>query len=49
MVSKGVFGGSAIIVGVLIALTELLSWPAMLNYLWALLVLIWGFMALGRK
>ena len=41
MMSKGLFAWSAIIVGVLIALTEFMSWPGTVNYLWAVLVLVW--------
>jgi hypothetical protein len=40
------FSWSAVVVGVLIALTEFMSWPGSVNYLWALLVLVWGFRAM---
>lgn len=46
--NKGLFSWSAVVVGVLIALTELMSWSGSLNYLWALLVLIWGFIAMSK-
>ena len=46
MLSKGVMSWSAVVVAVLIALTQFMEWPGMLNYLWALLVLVWGFMAM---
>ena len=39
-------GYGAVLVGVLIALTEFMSWPGYLNYVWAVLVLAWGAMAL---
>jgi hypothetical protein len=46
--SSGMFAWSAVLVGVLIALTELMSWSGTMNYVWALLVLVWGFMAMKR-
>jgi len=45
MLSKGMMAWGAIIVGVLIALTEFMTWSGSLNYLWAVLVLVWGLMA----
>ena len=45
MFSKQVMGWGAVMVGVLIALTEVMGWSGSLNYLWAVLVLIWGFMS----
>ena len=42
MLSKPVLGWGAILVGILIALTEFLTWTGNLNYLWAVLVLVWG-------
>ena len=47
--SKAVFAWSAIVVGILIALTEAMAWSGTLNYLWALLVLVWGFLAMSKK
>ena len=40
--SKGMMGWGAVLVGVLIAATEYFGLSGNLNYLWALLVLIWG-------
>lgn len=48
MISKGVLSWGAIVVGVLIALTEFMTWPSSLNYLWAVLVLVWGFLAMSK-
>jgi hypothetical protein len=45
MLSKGMMGGGAVLVAILIAVTELMSWSGSLHYLWALLVLIWGIMS----
>lgn len=42
--SKTFMVWSSVIVGILIALTEAMAWTGSLNYLWALLVIIWGFM-----
>jgi UDP-N-acetylmuramyl pentapeptide phosphotransferase/UDP-N-acetylglucosamine-1-phosphate transferase len=42
MMSKGVMGGGAILVGILIALTTYMEWPDYLQYIWAVLVLLWG-------
>jgi len=42
MLSKPVLGWGAILVGILIALTEYLAWSGNVNYLWAVLVLVWG-------
>ena len=46
MLSKTQMGWGAIVVGVLIALTQLFGWSGNLHYLWAVLVLIWGIVAL---
>jgi len=45
MFSKSMMGWGAVLVGVLIAATTFLEWNTNLNYLWSLLVLIWGFAA----
>ncbi len=45
MFSKGVMGGGAIIVAILIALTTYMSWPDYLHYIWAVIVLLWGIMS----
>jgi len=45
MMSKGVMGGGAIVVAILIAITEATGLTNSLQYIWALLVLIWGFMS----
>jgi len=47
--SKAFMVWSSVIVGILIALTEAMTWPGSLNYLWAILVIIWGFMCKGKK
>ncbi len=49
MFSKAVLGWGTILDAVLIALNQLLSWPASLNYIWALLALIWGIAVLAEK
>ena len=46
MLSKGMMGGGAILLAILIVLTMLLDLPETLNYLWALLALIWGILTL---
>jgi hypothetical protein len=46
MMSKGMMGWTAVVVGILIAATEFLGWNGNLNYLWAILVLVWGFMGM---
>jgi hypothetical protein len=43
---KKTMGWGAIVVGVLVALTEFMTWPGYMNYVWAILVLIWGITAL---
>lgn len=45
--NKGLFAWTAVVAGIMIALTELFSWPGAINYLWAVLVSVWGFIALG--
>lgn len=45
MVSKGMMGGGAILVAILLAATEGMQLPGYLNYIWAALILIWGIMA----
>ena len=49
MVSKMLLGLPAVVVGILIAATEALNLMGTLNYLWAVLVLLWGVMALAKK
>ncbi len=49
MASKMVLGVPAVVVGILIAATEALNLIGALNYLWAVLVLLWGVMALAMK
>lgn len=46
MASKNVMGYGAILLAVLVALTQAMSWSGSLNYLWAVLALVWGIMAL---
>lgn len=46
MLSNGMMSGGAILVAILMVLTQLMSWPGYLHYIWAALVLIWGLMAL---
>lgn len=48
MVSKKLLGWGAIIDGVLIALTQYMAWPASLQYLWAVLAVIWGIVVLAK-
>ena len=45
MVSKTIMGGGTVLVAILLVLTTLLNWPSSLNYVWAVLVLIWGIMS----
>ena len=47
--SRNVMGAGAIAVGILIAITEYMSLPGYLNYLWAVLALIWGILWLTQK
>ena len=48
MLSKEQMSYGAILVGVLIALSQALGWNPSLNYLWAVLVLAWGLMHLNN-
>lgn len=48
MPSKGLMGWGAIILAVLIALGELMTWPGWTSYVWAVLALLWGIMWLSR-
>lgn len=47
--SKTMMGVPAVVVGILIAATQYLSLPGYLQYVWALLVLLWGIIALASK
>lgn len=49
MLSKQYMAWGAIVVSVLITATEFLALPNWLNYVWALLVLLWGVLALTGK
>jgi hypothetical protein len=44
MLSKQYMVGGAVLVGVLMVLTEYLGWGGSLNYVWALLVLVWAYL-----
>jgi len=44
--NKKTMGWTAVVVGILIALTQGMGWSGSLNYLWAVLVVIWGFAGL---
>ena len=47
--NKTIMGAGAIIMAILVALTTLLEWPNYLQYIWALIVLIWGIISLAQK
>ncbi len=47
--SKTVMGVPAVVVGLLIALTQYMGLPGYLQYVWAVLVLLWGVLALSSK
>ena len=49
MLSKEILGIGAILDGILIALTQYMGWPANLQYLWAVLAVIWGIVILTQK
>ncbi|MEK6882776.1 MAG: hypothetical protein AABY22_24345 [Nanoarchaeota archaeon] len=38
--------GGPILLGVLIALTEVLKWPRWMQYIWAAMAIVWGVIAL---
>ena len=42
---ENIFGGGAILLGILIAATVVLKWPNWVHYLWAALAIIWGVIA----
>ena len=46
MLSKKGMGWTAVAVGVLIAVNESMGWDGNWNYLWAVLVALWGLMNL---
>jgi hypothetical protein len=47
MALEGVMAAAGpIVLGVLIAASTFLKWPKMTNYLWAVLAVIWGLVAL---
>lgn len=46
MISGDMFAWGAVIVGALIVLTKAFRWPQWLHYLWGIIVLVWGVMAL---
>ena len=43
--SKQMMGWGAVIVGILMASTQYFALPGNLNYVWAVLVLVWGLKA----
>ncbi|MEX0933029.1 MAG: hypothetical protein WDZ77_02960 [Candidatus Pacearchaeota archaeon] len=48
MFSKEVLGWGAIVVGILMGLIEFMDWSGQLNYLWAVLVLLFGIGTLNK-
>ncbi len=48
-VPKLVLGGGAIFLAFFIAITVILNLPDEVNYVWALLSLIWGLLILSQK
>ncbi len=46
---KSVMGGGAVLLAVLIALTEAMGWPGQIHYAWAALSLIWGLLTFAGK
>ena len=38
--------GGPILLGVLIILTEILKWPRWVHYIWAVVAILWGVIAL---
>ncbi len=49
MVSKTIMGGGAILLAILIALTQVLTLPSYLHYVWAAIALIWGIVSFAGK
>ena len=39
--------GGPILLGIMIILTEALGWPRKVQYLWALVAILWGVASLG--
>ncbi len=48
MMSKGIMGGGAVFVAIMMTLTQYLNLPGYLHYVWAVLVLVWGIKALKQ-
>ena len=49
LLSKEFVSGSSIVVGILIAFTEFMQWPILLNYIFAFIVFIFGILWLLKK
>lgn len=49
MVSKQLMGWGAVVLAVVITLTQAFGWPSSLHYFWAALALIWGIITLMQK
>ena len=49
MLSKQYMGWGAILLAVVMAVVEMMGLTGSLTYLWALIVLVWGVMALKGK
>lgn len=42
MFSKTILGSGAILMAIVVSLTNLLAWPNYLQYIWAVVIAIWG-------
>jgi len=49
MFSKKVMGGGAIFLGIVMLAAMFLDLPSSLNYVWAIIVIIWGVMVMIGK
>lgn len=49
MFSKTILGAGAIIMAIVIALTNFLVWPSYLYYIWAATVAAWGIITFVQK
>ncbi len=49
MLSKTIMGSGAILMAIVVALTNLLSWPNYLQYIWAVVIAIWGIITFVQR
>lgn len=49
MFSKTIMGSGAILMAIVVSLTNFLAWPSYLHYIWAVVIAVWGIISFVQK